>query len=145
MNRSREELENYAATRRYLAENLVKERKPDDEIREEHWDVAAALQECLDKTIRHICQHFGAQTGLKRLAMAGGVALNCTANGKLLRSALFDDIYVQPAAGDDGTALGAALFRAMVGTLPIALGLGAGGESRRSERRPRAMGRPNRG
>ena len=114
MNRSREELENYAATRRYLAENLVKERKPDDEIREEHWDVAAALQECLDKTIRHICQHFGAQTGLKRLAMAGGVALNCTANGKLLRSALFDDIYVQPAAGDDGTALGAALFRAMV-------------------------------
>ncbi len=50
MNRSREELENYAATRRYLAENLVKERKPDDEIREEHWDVAAALQECLDKT-----------------------------------------------------------------------------------------------
>ena len=114
MNRSREERENYAATRRYLAENLVKERKPDDEIREEHWDVAAALQECLDKTIRHICQHFGAQTGLKRLAMAGGVALNCTANGKLLRSALFDDIYVQPAAGDDGTALGAALFRAMV-------------------------------
>src|SRR6266702_5135966 len=114
MNRSREERENYAATRRYLAENLVKERKPDDEIREEHWDVAAALQECLDKTIRHICQHFGAQTGLKRLAMAGGVALNCTENGKLLRSALFDDIYVQPAAGDDGTALGAALFRAMV-------------------------------
>src|SRR6266568_5314473 len=114
MNRSREERENYAATRRYLAENLVKERKPDDEIRQEHWDVAAALQECLDKTIRHICQHFGAQTGLKRLAMAGGVALNCTANGKLLRSALFDDIYVQPAAGDDGTALGAALFRAMV-------------------------------
>jgi len=114
LNRTKEERENYTATRKYLAENLVRERKPDEEIRDEHWDVAAALQECLDKTILHICRHFGAQTGLKRLAMAGGVALNCTANGKLLRSGLFDDIYVQPAAGDDGTALGAALFRAMV-------------------------------
>src|SRR6202790_5883672 len=44
--------------------------------------------------------------------MAGGVALNCTANGRLLQSGIFDDIYVQPAAGDDGTALGAALWRA---------------------------------
>jgi carbamoyltransferase len=44
--------------------------------------------------------------------MAGGVALNCSANGKLMRSGLFDEIYVQPAAGDDGSALGAALYRA---------------------------------
>ena len=44
--------------------------------------------------------------------MAGGVALNCTANGKLTRSGLFDEVYVQPAAGDDGAALGAALYRA---------------------------------
>src|SRR5262249_32163638 len=50
--------------------------------------------------------------GLRRLALAGGVALNCTANGKLLSSGLFDEIYVQPAAGDDGTALGAALHQA---------------------------------
>src|SRR5262249_36886197 len=48
-------------------------------------------------------------TGIRRLALAGGVALNCTTNGKLMRSGLFDDIYVQPASGDDGTALGAAL------------------------------------
>src|SRR5207237_6392663 len=60
----------------------------------------------------HICGHFGRKTGLRKLAMAGGVALNCTANGRLLQSGLFDDIYVQPAAGDDGSALGAALWSA---------------------------------
>ena len=59
----------------------------------------------------HICGDFGRATGLRKLAMAGGVALNCTANGRLLQSGNFDDIYVQPAAGDDGTALGAALWR----------------------------------
>jgi len=60
----------------------------------------------------HLCGHFAETTGLRRLALAGGVALNCTANGKLLCSGTFDDIYVQPAAGDDGSALGAALWRA---------------------------------
>src|SRR5262245_23693710 len=62
--------------------------------------------------MEHLCGHFARKLGLRRLAMAGGVALNCTANGKLLRSGIFDDIYIQPAAGDDGTALGAALYRA---------------------------------
>src|SRR5262249_37633300 len=70
------------------------------------------LQACLDRTMEHLCGHFARKLGLRRLAMAGGVALNCTANGKLLRSGIFDDIYIQPAAGDDGTALGAALYRA---------------------------------
>ena len=46
------------------------------------------------------------------IALAGGVALNCTANGKLIDSGIFDEVYIQPAAGDDGTALGAALYRA---------------------------------
>ena len=59
----------------------------------------------------HVCEHFGKQTGLRRLALAGGVALNCTANGKLFYSHLFDEVYVQPVAGDDGVALGAALYR----------------------------------
>src|SRR5579872_7265099 len=112
LNRTREERENYTATRKYLDEHLVKERRPEDEITGEHRDVAAALQECLDKVMLHVCGHFGAATGLRRLAMAGGVALNCTANGRLMRSGLFDEIYVQPAAGDDGSALGAALYRA---------------------------------
>ena len=59
----------------------------------------------------HVCEHFGSETGLRRLALAGGVALNCTANGKLVRSGLFDEVYIQPAAGDDGAALGAALYQ----------------------------------
>ena len=62
--------------------------------------------------ILHVCGHFAEQTGLRRVALAGGVALNCTANGKLMRSGLFDEVYVQPVAGDDGSALGAALYRA---------------------------------
>lgn len=112
MNRTRDERENYSATRMYLEDNLVKGRQPENEITGEHRDVAAALQECLDKVMLHICGRFGAATELRRLALAGGVALNCTANGRLMRSGLFDEIYVQPAAGDDGSAIGAALYRA---------------------------------
>jgi len=112
LNRTREERENHTATRRYLESHLIAERRPDDEIRDEHCDVAAALQECLNRTMMHICGCFGVSTGLRRIALAGGVALNCTANGRLIRSGLFDDIYIQPAAGDDGSALGAALYRA---------------------------------
>src|SRR5207244_2936093 len=62
-------------------------------------------------TMLHLCGRFATETRQRRLALAGGVALNCTANGKLLCSGTFDDIYVQPAAGDDGSALGAALYR----------------------------------
>ncbi len=110
-NRTREEREHYLATRAQLAEHLVPARRPDEEITDVHRDVAAALQACLDRTMLHLCGHFAAETGQRRLALAGGVALNCTANGKLLCSGTFDEIYVQPAAGDDGTALGAALHR----------------------------------
>src|SRR5579871_1760155 len=111
-NRSREERENYLVTRNYLSVNLIPERRPDDAITDSHRDVAAALQQCLNRTILHICKHFGETTGIRRLALAGGVALNCTANGALMRSGVFDEIYIQPAAGDDGAALGAALHRA---------------------------------
>jgi len=110
-NRTREEREHYLATRAHLTEHLVAARRPDEEITDVHRDVAAALQACLDRTMLHLCGHFAAETGERRLALAGGVALNCTANGKLLCSGTFDEIYVQPAAGDDGTALGAALHR----------------------------------
>lgn len=112
LNQSRNERENYLATRRYLADHLIPPRHPNDEITDDHRDVAAALQECLDRVMLRLSKHFGARTGLRRLALAGGVALNCTANGKLLQSELFDEIFVQPAAGDDGAALGAAAFRA---------------------------------
>jgi len=112
LNRSREERENYVVTRAHLDEHLVARRAPDAEITQEHEDVAAALQECLDRVVLHVCGHFGKQTGMRRIALAGGVALNCTANGKLIDSGIFDEVYIQPAAGDDGTALGAALYRA---------------------------------
>lgn len=112
MNRSREERENYLVTRAYLDERLVARRAPDAEITQEHKDVAAALQACLDRVVLHVCGHFGTQQGTRRIALAGGVALNCTANGKLIDSGVFDEVYIQPAAGDDGTALGAALYRA---------------------------------
>jgi carbamoyltransferase len=109
---TREERENHIATRRHLSERLIAPREPDSEIAAVHQDVAAGLQSCLDRAILHLCTHFGEQLGMRRLALAGGVALNTTANGKLLASGAFDDIYVQPAAADDGSALGAALQRA---------------------------------
>ena len=119
LNRSREERENYTATRAYLDEHLVPRRLPVDPVSSIHQDVAAALQECLDRVVLHVCGHFAEQTGLRRIALAGGVALNCTANGKLMSSGLFDEVYVQPVAGDDGTALGAALYRtSLAGEVP---------------------------
>lgn len=111
LNRTREQRETYAATRRFLAEKLVPERQPADEILDIHRDVAAALQDVLDKAMVWICEYFGSATGMRNLALAGGVALNCTANSKIMRAGYFGEIYIQPAAGDDGSALGAALYR----------------------------------
>jgi len=119
LNRTREERETYIASRAYLDEHLVPRRHPNDPVTSVHEDVAAALQACLDRVIFHVCGHFGSETGLRRIAMAGGVALNCTANGKLTRSGLFDEVYVQPVAGDDGVALGAAIYReSLAGQFP---------------------------
>jgi carbamoyltransferase len=112
LNHTRDERENYLKTREWLGANLLPARDPDGEITQEHRDAAAGLQACLNRAVGHICGHFASITGQRKLAMAGGVALNCTANGLLMRSGLFDEIFVQPAAGDDGAALGAALFRA---------------------------------
>jgi len=112
LNRTREERENYRASRRFLETELGPRRKTNDEVTECHRDLAAALQECLERTMLHICSYFQKQTSLRRLAMAGGVALNCSANGALVRQGVFDEIYIQPAAGDDGAALGGALYRA---------------------------------
>ena len=111
LNRTREERENYSASRAYLDEHLIPRRAPEQSVNATHEDVAAALQECLERVVMHVSAHFARETGLRNLALAGGVALNCTANGKLVRSGLFDEVYVQPVAGDDGVALGAALYR----------------------------------
>jgi carbamoyltransferase len=110
--RTRDERENYSASRRFLEEHLLPARDPRGDILDVHRDVAAALQECLDRVMLHICGHFACVANSRHLALAGGLALNCTANGHLRKSGLFQEIYVQPAAGDDGSALGAALQRA---------------------------------
>lgn len=114
LNQTREERDNYRATRRFLDEELGPRRKKGEAVSDQHRDIAAALQECLEKTMLHICGYFQQQTSQRRLALAGGVALNCAAIGAITRSGLFDEVYVQPASGDDGTAMGAALFRAAV-------------------------------
>ncbi|MGY3622085.1 carbamoyltransferase family protein [Bradyrhizobium sp. USDA 10063] len=77
---------------------------------QQHRDVSASLQEALERIVFHIVRHHREATGMKRLCLAGGVAHNCTMNGKLLYSGLFEDIFVQPAAHDAGCALGAALM-----------------------------------
>jgi carbamoyltransferase len=112
LNRSCEARENFTVTRAYLDQYLTPRRAPDDLINSNHEDVAAALQECLNRTVLHVCGHFGKETGLRRLALTGSVALNCAANGKLNGAHLFDEVYVPPAVNDAGAALGAALYRA---------------------------------
>ena len=101
--------------RRYLHEHVIAAPESSDELSQAHCDFAAAAQECLERILFHVAAHWRKRTGLTRLCMAGGVALNCTFNGKLAQQGLFDEIYVQPAAGDDGAALGAALVRARQG------------------------------
>ena len=114
LNQAPEDRRRYRASRQVLCSQLGPARLPDEPITERDRDVAAALQETLDRVMLHICGHAAQVTKARRIALAGGVALNCTANGKLLASGLFDDVYVQPASGDDGSALGAALHRAQV-------------------------------
>jgi carbamoyltransferase len=73
-------------------------------------DVAASIQAVTEETLLKMAHHAYRETGLKRLCMAGGVALNSVANGKILRDTPFEQIYIQPAAGDGGCAVGAALY-----------------------------------
>ncbi|MGV9309952.1 MULTISPECIES: carbamoyltransferase family protein [unclassified Nonomuraea] len=84
-------------------------RQPGGPIEQRHMDIAAAVQAALERCLLHVLRHYRHQTGLRDLCYAGGVALNCTANGLILRSRLFDRVFVPPGAGDDGTAVGAAL------------------------------------
>ena len=71
-------------------------------------DLARSVQEVTEEIVLKMAKHVRKITGEKYLCLAGGVALNCVANGKLLRSGVFDDIFIQPAAGDAGGALGCA-------------------------------------
>lgn len=104
------EKETYRGTLRILEETFGPPRQPGSEITQHHKDIAAALQAVLQAGLMHILRHFKQETGLPNLCLAGGVALNCTANGVVKRSRMFNDMFIQPAAADDGTALGAALY-----------------------------------
>jgi carbamoyltransferase len=84
-------------------------RTPDKLLTSFHMDVAASIQAVLDEAVLRLTRSLADQTGLRHLCLAGGVALNCVANGKVLRDGKFDQIWIQPAAGDAGGAVGAAL------------------------------------
>ena len=84
-------------------------RQPEDPLTQRHMDLAASVQAVTEEAVLRMTRALRAQTGMKNLCLAGGVALNCVANGKVLRDGAFEHIWVQPAAGDAGGALGAAL------------------------------------
>jgi carbamoyltransferase len=88
---------------------LEQARRKGEPLTQAHKDLACALQQALEKVILHIVTHFQAQTSERSLCLAGGVAHNCSANGRLLYSGMFDRIFVQPASHDAGGAIGAAL------------------------------------
>ncbi len=84
-------------------------RAPDQLLTPFHMDVAASIQAVLDEAVLRLTRSLAKQTGSRNLCLAGGVALNCVANGKVLRDGHFDNIWIQPAAGDAGGAVGSAL------------------------------------
>jgi carbamoyltransferase len=84
-------------------------REPESKVTQREMDLARSIQEITEEVVLKMTRFVYQETKMKKLCMAGGVALNCVANGKLLREGLFDDIWIQPAAGDAGGAVGIAL------------------------------------
>ena len=85
-------------------------RKPESKLMQRDMDLARSVQDVTEEVMLRMARHVKKETEEKHLCLAGGVALNCVANGKILREKIFDNIWIQPAAGDAGGALGAALF-----------------------------------
>jgi carbamoyltransferase len=85
-------------------------RKPESQLTQREMDLARSVQDVTEEIMLRMAKHVKKETGKKYLCLAGGVALNCVGNGKLLRENIFEDIWIQPAAGDAGGALGAAMF-----------------------------------
>jgi len=104
----------YATNLRMVYEDMwerlfgVPRRKEESEISQAYMNMALAIQEVTEDIVMRLCRTAIELTKSKYLVMAGGVALNCVANGKILRSGIFEDVWIQPAAGDAGGALGAA-------------------------------------
>ena len=84
-------------------------RKPEDKLEQFHLDIASSIQVVVEEIILKISKYIKNKYKISNLCLAGGVALNCVANGKILKKKIFDNIWIQPAAGDAGGALGAAL------------------------------------
>ena len=84
-------------------------RAPESPLTQDEMDIAASIQVVTEDIVLRLAQTIHAETGLKNLCLAGGVALNCVANGRLLREGPFEELWIQPAAGDAGGALGCAL------------------------------------
>ncbi len=85
-------------------------RKPETDLQQREMDLAAAVQIVVEEAMLRLARHLRKTTGEKNLCMAGGVALNCVGNGKIIKEGIFDKYFIQPAAGDAGGALGTALF-----------------------------------
>ena len=85
-------------------------RKSEEELTQFHMDIASSIQDVTEEIVIKICRTLRIETGLKNICLAGGVALNCVANGKLINEKIFDNVWIQPASGDAGSALGAALI-----------------------------------
>lgn len=85
-------------------------RKPESPLTQHHMDIASSIQYVTELAMLRMARHVRKETNEKDLCLAGGVALNCVANGKILQEKIFDNLWIQPAAGDAGGALGAALF-----------------------------------
>ena len=84
-------------------------RRADEELTAFHMDVAASIQAVTDEVVLRLTRTLVREHGIRNLCLAGGVALNCVANGKIVRDGAVDRIWIQPAAGDAGGAIGAAL------------------------------------
>jgi carbamoyltransferase len=106
---TRAEWETHRGALSALDDLFGERREPGGPVDDRHRDVAAAVQAGLEDVLFHVLEHFQKDTGARRLCMAGGVALNCTVNGLIADRGMFDDMFVQPASADDGSALGAAL------------------------------------
>ena len=122
-------------------------RAPEEPLTRRHMDLAASVQAVIEEAVLRLTRSLRKETGIPYLCLAGGVALNCVANGKVLRDGRFDDLWVQPAAGDAGGALGAALaasHRLFGEPRPSVGSNGAGREKGKGTNGPNEAGGSNR-